>query len=761
MDYTDNREALSLFDLEAFMKSITYAPVGMTLGLAREQIEAEGEYICAADRERRILRRAFEILPIGINHEDLIAGNYGEKFADPDYVRAAEDANEREYARSEEFKVYEDERIISGRYMLFGIYTPSHVCMDYENILRQGLKAYARRAKEAMPSSDGYGRDYLQAMADSVDTIQMLAGRFAALAEEQLHNEADDTRRGELSRMIAALRRVPYEPAQDLYEALQSMWLVHTAIPASDRSWASVSLGRMDQYLLPYYKKWLTDGYTREEAKRLLCQFFLLLDSYGDGSGALNLGSSWNELTDLLLEVEKTVRYRAPIIAVRLSEDSTDDVYGKVVDRTLFKIGQPTFYGEANVKKAMDYRGMSHEDDFSINSCMGSVVVGKELADMWGCCLNMNLPLELAVNCGEPLRGRLPEMLRQYIDVTPEEPRDMNVIRRKYGEYMRCCVRYVASQNMRRAAWVALNRPNPLLSLLLDDCVSFGRDRAQSAVHFLGERAEALLPRKDRERYNFGQVRQGRGVKYHNVTMLAMGYAHAADALTAIDKLVFEEKRYTLAQLIAAAADNYSASEEEADILAALRRCDKYGEGKIAADRNAAFVLDALADACEEQYTGPIRYLPSCHTIDANIQFGSCVYASLDGRMDGEGFAKNAGATITAIKSDPTGLMISAGRLPQKRFSGGVPIDIYVPDSIFESQENTDKFKALLRAYVSGGGMQVQVNSVDLELLKKAYAKPEEYPHVIVRKGGFSLYFTDMLRCVQKDMIERFEMEQK
>jgi formate C-acetyltransferase len=131
----------------------------------------------------------------------------------------------------------------------------------------------------------------------------------------------------------------------------------------------------------------------------------------------------------------------------------------------------------------------------------------------------------------------------------------------------------------------------------------------------------------------------------------------------------------------------------------------------------------------------------------------------LDGRCDGEAFGKNAGPVMWAVKTSPVEFILSAARLPQSRFSGGVPIDIYVMDDIFASEENRAKFRGLLKAYFELGGMQVQVNSVDVELLKKAYAEPEKYPHVIVRKGGFSLYFTDMFKNVQKDMIERFERE--
>jgi formate C-acetyltransferase len=643
---------------------------------------------------------------------------------------------------------------------LFGIYTPSHTCVDYETLINKGLIYFENQIDAKLENADQFGRDYYHAMKASITTARHFASRYQKKATELLEQETRKSRRKELLRMITALENIPYQPARDFFEALQSIWLIHTIVPASDRSWASISIGRMDQYLFPYYQTWLASGNSREEAKSLLKNFFLLLDSYGDGSCALNLGSDWNELSELLLEVEKEVRYRSPIVAARMRVDTSNEIYDKFIDKTLFEIGQPTFYSEENCLKAMDYRGMSTKEDFSVNSCMGNVVVGDELADMWGTCVNMNLPLELALNMGKPLHDDLPESLAKFINVTPLEPVSIDIIKKQYAKYLDCIVKYVTEQNKKRAAWVALNRPNPFLSLFLNDCIANGRDRAQSAVHSLGESALNLVNEIDLNKYGTTQILHGRGAKYHNVTMLSMGFAHAADALTAIDKLVFAEKKYSIQDIWSAAQANYAQSTAQRTILADLRKCDKYGEGIAAADDQAAFILNSLADSCERAYEGNIRYLPTCHTIDSNIQFGQCVYASLDGRMDGEGFGKNAGAAMWAIKSDPTGLILSSARLPQYRYSGGVPIDIYVPDNILNNEENRHKFRALLKTYFRLGGMQVQVNSVNLELLKKAYEHPEEYPHVIVRKGGFSIYFTDMFKCVQKDMIERFEMEQ-
>ena len=175
--------------------------------------------------------------------------------------------------------------------------------------------------------------------------------------------------------------------------------------------------------------------------------------------------------------------------------------------------------------------------------------------------------------------------------------------------------------------------------MMLDDCIHYGRDRAHASFKALGDEARELFCGTEEE---FDTLRQGRGVRYHNVTVLSMGFAHAADALTCIDELVFDKKMYTLLDIMDAAADNYETGRS-AQIGADLRNCAKYADGSDSADRNAVFVLNALADACEACYDGNIRYLPTCHTIDANVQFGNCVYASMDSRRAGEPFGKKCG----------------------------------------------------------------------------------------------------------------------
>ena len=175
----------------------------------------------------------------------------------------------------------------------------------------------------------------------------------------------------------------------------------------------------------------------------------------------------------------------------------------------------------------------------------------------------------------------------------------------------------------------SLKSTQSILSMLTDDCIFWARDRAHSAVCALGKNAEIHWNEKN---YDFKEVLSGRGAVYHNVTVLAMGFAHAADALSAIETLVFQKGKYSVQNLLEAARSNYTGNIQNEQIYAELMHCEKYATGYERADQYAAFVLNALADACEKNYIGNIRFLPTCHTIDSMCNLEA---AYMQGWMDG------------------------------------------------------------------------------------------------------------------------------
>ena len=235
-----------------------------------------------------------------------------------------------------------------------------------------------------------------------------------------------------------------------------------------------------------------------------------------------------------------------------------------------------------------------------------------------------------------------------------------------------------------------------------------------------------------------------------------MALVNTANAIAAIDTLVFREKKDTLTEIVHAARANYAGCE---NLRADIKRCEKYGAGSRYADRLVLKLCEITSKICKTHSKDNVLFLPSLHTLDYNVKFGEKLYATLDARLAGEPVAKNAGPTNEARTSDPTSLIISAGSIHQELFSGGQPIDLYFDTWMLDSEDSRRKIATLIKTYFKLGGLQLQVNSIDVKLLEAAYEHPEGYPELVVRIGGYSLKFTELDKAAQREFIERFKKE--
>lgn len=679
--------------------------------LITEEFREELHHLPAPLRESRIFALTLEQMPLQLLKEDLFAGRYG-------YDRAPEMERPKAFDRvpvmtQEQLRIH---RHLNRQLNTVVGFSPAHTCIDYETVLKKGLIHYRRQVDGALAQIPG--DIYLQAMAQSLDAAMDFSLRYARMAremEKSAENEADAAR---FARMAAALEKVPKFGAENFYEAVQSLWLVHSMIPMAESSWASISLGRMDKYLYPYYRQ--ADP---EEAACLLRQLFRMLDTYGDGACAMNIGGmdergndQFNELSLLLIRIEKELCLRAPIFAVRVHEKMSEEVLDSLMDHKLFSVGQPTFYSEENCREAVARRGIPEADaaDFAANSCMGLILPGREFANMWALKFNTHLALELAINHGRPLHAPLELALTtQPMEITSGQ--DLLAQTGRYlTELIGLCARQYRAVAMERAA----NFPDPFLSAMTEGCIENRADRAVAAT-------------------------------YDTVTLEFMGLVNTCDAICAIDTLVFEKKQYTLTQLMEAARADF---EGCAELQAQLRRCAKWGSSEKTNAVSAALGSVIAAAAREYSYEN-FLLLPSLHTLDVNVGYGKNLPATLDGRNAGAPVSKNANPSVLAGKVEPTEHVLAAASLPQKDFSGGQPIDLYFPKAWFETRESRDKLKQLIRSYFRLGGLQVQVNSADITLLEKAHAEPDHYPQVIVRKGGYSVRFNEMSPDAREDFI--------
>lgn len=596
-----------------------------------------------------------------------------------------------------------------------------HTLVDYEALLSRGLDAYAADIRAELETCGDPENHVLRAMADSLSAAAGFTARLVAHIDSLREGgELTEKDRARLEAIRASLSRVPAGPAESFRDALQSVWLVHFLTPLADNAWYSISLGRFDFFMYPYYLRSRAAGMTIDEAKALLLNFWRLLNSYADGACLLNVGPEYNELSYLVIECQKEFGLPAPILGARVASETKDEVWKALIDEKLFSMGQPTFYGEEPCIAALLEKGVPQEDaaGFSNNSCMGISLPGREFNSMWGCVLSIQALLEAALNGGRLLDGRAGLNVPDIGEVTSlDELYDAFARCAKYCLGELCLPAYEA-----RAVYSERCEPDPFVSLLTKDCIRRRCDRIS-------------------------------GADYHNITVECMGMINASDAICAIDRLVFREGRYTLADFNAAVRANYEGHDQlRRDIMA----CPKFGENG-AADEYAVRIAETLAEIIISFSHDRMYYSPSLHTLDANVGDGAAWHAGYDGRLAGTPFAKNAGCANEARKPDPTSLVLSSSKLPQSSFFGGQPLDVsFPPGSI-----NTDREKiaALIKVYFARGGLQFQVNALSPAVLREAYEHPERHPGLVVRIGGYSVAFARLGERSKLELIDRVERE--
>ena len=267
------------------------------------------------EREAEIFRKTCEEIPISIKEGDLFCGRYGCENEEAYQPQASCGFEWFESFTPEELSI---KQALDERYAIRLSFQRGHCLIDYGKIIRSGLKAYVVKVEEELKKEDNSAekRRLLLAMLAAVEGVRIYMCRFSRLAEQRYEETGDPI----YLRMKQTMDRVPYEPCRDFYEAICAVWTMHSLIPISDNSWASISLGRFDQYMLPFYR----EEENKEEVKKLLRNLFTYLNLYGDGACALNIGGlsaegedEINELSLLLIEVEKELCMSSPILAVR------------------------------------------------------------------------------------------------------------------------------------------------------------------------------------------------------------------------------------------------------------------------------------------------------------------------------------------------------------------------------------------------------------------------------------------------------------
>ena len=665
-------------------------------------------------REARLFARVLEGLPRGEMPGETLAGDFGPQFlSEADAAAIAQAiAQDAVAARAHQPEAGEPSPadLMHGWHHCCGGYTLAHTCGDYQRVVEEGLTGVLEEVTAAQVTATETHLSTLQAMQIALEAVINWAETWGNPGAH-----------------------VPQCPARTFHEGLQAVWFVHAAIGLSELSDASLSLGRLDQFLYPLYQRDTENGVPAADLERSLSDLWLKLNRFGDPACTVNIGGVgeegrdlFNPLSAMILRVSRAMRLPSPLLAVRVHPDIPQEVFDEYLDPELLSMGQPTFYGEFACREALVRRGVPEAEAprVTLNSCMGIVIPGEEISDMWGGIANMLLPVELAANNGVPFAHAMPIAL-----ATPAQSEygSFDGFFVQVAAYLDELAAFCVGRNQAATEHAAQYQPNPFLSALTRDCVARGLDRA------------------------------GGGARYHSVIIEGFGWVNAADALVAIRRLVFEERRFTLAELAAAARRDFAGDEE---LHREILRCPKFGNGNAEADEIARRVTEAFAASVSRHSRGNVTYLPSYHTLNAHIGAGAQLPASLDGRRAGEPLGKNVGPMLGRATQGLTGVILSASAIDQPALSGGQALDISVPArDIARDPALKRDVQALLQTYFARGGLEVQINGLTANDLRAAIAAPALHQDLIVRIAGYSARFVSLSAEVQAEMVKRFERQ--
>ena len=670
--------------------------------------------------------------------------------------------------------------------------TCGHLIPDYGHIIREGWKTvYAELevAYTALSQTDKNGKKgaQLRAMMTAASMPRDLAAEYSKECQDLASQETNPQRRWELLQMAENLTRVPWEPAQNFWEAVQSLWLTHMLVMADENyPGPGDSFGRLDQYLYPLWEKSIREGMDPEFGKEILKCFWLhcntaydgmirtggnqgITAGYGQlftisGMGAGGVDMS-NDLTYILLDV---IDEMSPILEpkpnVRLHRGSPERLLDRVVEMIASSQGSPfllnfderSMAGMMLQAKKSGVTHLIHEKnvfDYAPVGCLENTMVGNDRSGTVDANLNLLKAVELALTGGydlipyrDPMTGKTDPLTRWGADTgdathfqTWEQFWDAYAAQTQYI-IRRIVDGYEQSESIR-----ARYAPTPYVSCLVRGCAQNGMD-----------------------------ITEG-GAELGYVTIEAVTYATTVDSLLAIKYLVFDQRACSMAELIQALKDNWVGHE----VLQAraLHKAPKYGRDEDAADALARQVMELWAGETWKYKTISTgrQFRPGMLSWNYWVADSFILPASPDGRPQGK-FLSNAlcpsnGADINGPTANVNSVgKALGGKAPDGRGdweeylnllpNGGSHTMTFNP-SMLRDPAHREKFKAFLKGYIENGGSALQVNLINADVLRDAQVYPENYRHLLVRVTGYNAYFTTIGRELQNEIIARESHQMK
>lgn len=699
------------------------------------------------------------------------------------------------YMAPETIKAMEHNIFTPGNYFYNGV---GHITVQYEKVLAVGYNGIIAEAKELLEKCSPGDADYatrsrfLQAVIISCEAVIRYANRYAVLAKEMAAKERDSVRKAELQQIAKNCNRVPQYGATSFWEACQSFWFVQQLLQI-ESSGHSISPGRFDQYMYPYYKEDLEKGkITREAAQELIdCIWVKLNDlnkcrdaASAEGFAGYSLFQNLivggqdkegidvtNDLSFMCITASQHVFLPQPSLSIRVWNGSPHSLLLRAAALTRTGIGLPAYYNDEVIIPSLMNRGLTLEDarEYNIIGCVEPQKAGKTEGWHDAAFFNMCRPLEVTFGSGYD-KG-------EFIGVATKPVEEITSFEEFYDAYKQQMNYFISllvnADNCIDVAHATLC-PLPFESCMVDDCMKRGKS-----------------------------LQEG-GAIYNFTGPQGFGIANMADSLYAIKKLVFEQQKVTLGEYKRALMLNYGKGLDEASvadmtlqIIGAMRqqgiepgakevaqivaqvqtsslspeeknRYEKLLEmiEQVPKFGNDIKEVDSFARDVAYTYTKPLQeyknprggiFQAGLYPVSANVPLGAQTGATPDGRLAhtpvADGVSPSAGKDVHG----PTAAANSVSRLDHGIASNGTLFNQKFHPTALSGEKGLDNFVSLIRSYFDQKGSHMQFNVVDRETLLDAQKNPDKYRHLVVRVAGYSALFTTLSKSLQDDIIRRTE----
>jgi len=593
----------------------------------------------------------------------------------------------------------------------------SHMAIDYMLVLSKGILGIIEMIDEYLLDCSEEKASFYKSCKRCLQAVIKHSENYADAALKMSLATTDPTRRNELEKIAEICKKVPANPAESFYEAVQSVhFITHCLSLNPFRLCAQqFQLGHPDRYLLKFYKKDMQKGtLTKDYAQLLLdclgIQINMRVPS-GLSSGYMVGGRDEqgeivaNELTEMCIQVIDDIRLVYPAVGFCYTDGIPEKYLDKAIALLLKGYSHPAIFNDDVITKGLMHYGVPEEQahNYIHSTCVEITPVSS--SNVWVASPYTNMPLLL-------------------LELMNKEYSSFEALINTYFEKLDAHIKFNFERENHNRSVRAQNSINPLLSCFVNDCLEKGVD-----------------------------IERG-GAKYNWIMPSFVGMANLVDSLYAIKTLVFDEKKLSLCEFKTILENNFEGNEPLRFYI--LNHISKYGNDINDIDQYFGFVSEHIAKECEK-YTGlysNANLIPSVFCWIMHEQFGRETSATPDGRKAGFPLGDGSGPCQGREANGPTASVLSSTKWDHSKFIGGVAVNLKFSKASL-GKNSSDTMTSIIKTYLKCGGFEVQINVVDNETLKKAQKKPEEYQDLVVRIGGYSDYFVRLSPEMQEEVILR------